>query len=297
MASFKFSGHQTFVFRHGWLEKGVNLLRENPRGFLAEDAIVTLGVGKNMVESIRYWCSQTGLAVDDPGKGGMFLTPLAEFLFGKKKNSGRDPFLEDDATLWLLHYQLVTSPAASAWTMVFNHWNKPEFTKAELVSFIERRLALEHAKVSPKTIERDVDCFVRCYAGTRGKTGDEGFDCPLLSLSLIQATGDGDLYRMNICAKRNLPPELVGYAAVKRLEEMNANSASVQNMLFENRSPGQIFKLDENALIEAVMALEESTGGVIAFTETSGVNNINFRHGHMDKGQYADCLLRSYYGE
>lgn len=296
MALCKFSGHQTFVFRHGWLEKGVNLLRENPRGFLADNASVTLGVGKNMVESIRYWCTQTRIAKDDLDKGGMFLSPFAEFIFGKEKNMGYDPFLEDDATLWLLHYHLVTNTAVSAWTMAFNYWNKPEFTKAELVAFIERQMIMKKTKVSKKTIERDVDCCVRCYAGTKEKARDEGFDCPMLSLALIQQTDGSDLYRMNICGKRNLPPEIIGYAIVKRLEEMNANNASVQNMLFENHSPGQIFKLDENALIESVMELETLTNGVIAFTETSGINNINFRHINIDKSQYADYLLHSYYG-
>ncbi len=30
MGNFKFSGHQTFVFRYGWLVKGVDLIRQNP---------------------------------------------------------------------------------------------------------------------------------------------------------------------------------------------------------------------------------------------------------------------------
>ena len=52
---YKFSGHQTFVFRYGWLEKGVRLIQRNPHGFLEDDVLIQLGVGKNMVESIKYW--------------------------------------------------------------------------------------------------------------------------------------------------------------------------------------------------------------------------------------------------
>lgn len=62
-ARYRFSGHQTFVARNGWLEKGVNLILNNPHGFLDNDAVVRLGVGKNMVESIKYWCQQTGLVL------------------------------------------------------------------------------------------------------------------------------------------------------------------------------------------------------------------------------------------
>jgi len=54
----KFSGHQTFAFRYGWLEKGYNFVKDN-RKFNDDDAIVGLGVGKNMVESIKYWCGAT----------------------------------------------------------------------------------------------------------------------------------------------------------------------------------------------------------------------------------------------
>ena len=43
MGNYRFSGHQTFVFRYGWLVKGVDLIRRNPHGFLEDDAIVQLG--------------------------------------------------------------------------------------------------------------------------------------------------------------------------------------------------------------------------------------------------------------
>lgn len=56
---YRFSGHQTFAFRYGWLEKGVKAAAASPDIFTADDAIVQLGVGKNMVESIRRWCLAT----------------------------------------------------------------------------------------------------------------------------------------------------------------------------------------------------------------------------------------------
>ena len=47
MGNYRFSGHQTFVSRYGWLVKGVDLIRRNPHGFLEDDAIVQLGVGED----------------------------------------------------------------------------------------------------------------------------------------------------------------------------------------------------------------------------------------------------------
>ena len=82
---YKFSGHQTFVCRYGWLEKGVRLIQRNPHGFLEDDVLIQLGVGKNMVESIKYWCVQTGLLVDNTFMQFLSVT-AASFLLALKPN-------------------------------------------------------------------------------------------------------------------------------------------------------------------------------------------------------------------
>src|SRR5882757_3548772 len=56
-----FSGHETFPFRYAWLKKGLEGLLANPNIFNSDDAIVDLGVGKNMVRAIRHWCIATKL--------------------------------------------------------------------------------------------------------------------------------------------------------------------------------------------------------------------------------------------
>ena len=48
----KFAGHETFTLRYGWLKKAVDATRQRQDIFLQDDALVTLGVGKNMVRSI-----------------------------------------------------------------------------------------------------------------------------------------------------------------------------------------------------------------------------------------------------
>ncbi|HEY9663495.1 MAG TPA: DUF4007 family protein, partial [Allocoleopsis sp.] len=52
-----FARHETFHPRFGWLKKGFNHASKDPEVFLREDSPIRLGVGKNMVRSIRYWCS------------------------------------------------------------------------------------------------------------------------------------------------------------------------------------------------------------------------------------------------
>src|SRR5437867_3436331 len=92
--SVSFSGHETFVLRYGWLKKAFDAAQDNPSVFNAEDAVVQLGVGKNMVRSIRYWALACGVLQEEPKSRGLRLLPtdLGRFLFGW---SGQDPYLED----------------------------------------------------------------------------------------------------------------------------------------------------------------------------------------------------------
>ena len=77
---YSFSGHQTFPFRYAWLPKGVAAVDGDSGVFSQPDALVRLGVGKNMVASIRFWCHALGLIEFDGGHSR--LTDLAKLLFG-----------------------------------------------------------------------------------------------------------------------------------------------------------------------------------------------------------------------
>ena len=294
---YRFSGHQTFVARNGWLEKGVRFIREAPGGFLADDAVVRLGVGKNMVESIKYWCLQTGLIEDADKSGAMRIAELGQFLFGDEEGQGVDPFLEDNASLWLLHHHICTAAPLSSWSMAFNHWNKPEFTKDELASFIVRKLSDEGASISENTVKRDVDCFVRAHTGT-SNGGEESFDSPFLALRLLQATTSSGLYRFNIGRKHDLPDAIVGFAILMfMLEETGGDlDDSLDRLLFDPRSPGQVFKLDKGTLVDAVLSLGERKNGQLSYSDTAGLDTVRYAGDRTKLLRDARNYLLKYYG-
>jgi hypothetical protein len=294
-ARYRFSGHQTFVSRNGWLEKGVNLILNNPHGFLGSDAVVQLGVGKNMVESIKYWCQQTGLIEDTDVAGTMCLTDLGRFLFGDGKKTGVDPYLEDDASLWLLHYKMVVDAPESTWSIVFNHYNKPEFRKDEMTSFIVRRLSDKGQSISDKTLERDVDCFIRTYAGTRSAGGEESFDSPFLALRLMQATSDTGLYRLNIGRKHNLPDALIGYAILRYMESIGELNVSLVRLLFDPKSPGQVFKLNQGALVDAVLSLGDDRRSKLTYSDTAGLATVQYGGDRLTLAKDVKGILNRYY--
>ena len=112
LTSFSFSGHETFAFRYPWLKKGYDAVREDPSIFQRDDAITILGVGKNMVRSIRH--RRRGRINNRGTRGGGTQThrfaprnlvtgfstmPMVSIVTWKIR-----------ATLWSLHWQIASNP-------------------------------------------------------------------------------------------------------------------------------------------------------------------------------------------
>jgi len=296
---YRFAGHQTFAFRHGWLEKGVRGVQECPTLFLEEDALVRLGVGKNMVSSIRHWCTVTQLIEPDPTSRGSSAKPLRASELGRRLlfEDGWDPYLEDDASLWLIHWLLISNPrVGTSWQLLFSKYNRPDFTKRELATFIGSFAERNAFAVNDGVIARDIDCVVRTYEASvvqsASAKGEESFDCPLLQLELLQPSPDGDLHKFAIGPKPSLPASIFCFALAQYFERLEGkpNTLSIQKCLYGESSPGQVFKLDENSVIEYVEDLEAQTKGAIILDETAGLKQI-YKRRTLDPVQ----ILADYY--
>jgi hypothetical protein len=301
---YRFSGHQTFAFRYGWLEKGVKAVAVSPEVFSADDAIVQLGVGKNMVESIRHWCLATQLLEEklDPAENsshGFKPSTLAKRLLLK---SGWDPFLENDASLWLIHWLLVSNPhIGTSWQLAFGQFHRPDFSKRELVDFVKSFAEKQSIRANESSVSRDIDCFLRTYLpvrnGARTEIAEETFDCPLQELGLIQTSPDGEFFRFAIGPKPSLPAAVFVFALNEYFTTTNSdrNTMSVQECLYGVtnglQSPGQAFKLDENSLVEYVEAIGDMTHGSLVLDETAGLKQI-YRRKPLDSMQLLETFYR-----
>lgn len=299
-AKYKFSGHQTFPFRYGWLEKGVRGVEEQKDLFFLNDALVTLGVGKNMVDSIRHWCQVAQLVEPDQDAGRNAFRNLQPTAIARKLLLDRawDPFLEDDASLWLIHWLIATNPLiGTAWQLLFGKYNRPDFTRREITNYVHDFAAKEGLKVSDSVIARDIDCLIRTYVvggGSKKLTvAEESFACPLLQLNLIQPSPDGELYRFAIGPKPSLPAPVFAYALHEHFTRRTdrTETMSIQECLYGEGSPGQVFKLDENSLIEYVEVLEDTMGGSVVLDETAGLKQI-YRRQSFDQVKTLDRYYR-----
>ena len=194
-----FSGHDSFHCRHLWLKKGYEFVR-NGNKFSNEDAVIELGVGKNMVSAINFWLKAFGI-IDKEGN----LTEFANYIFNQE--TGKDPYIEDEATLWLLHYQLVTLNIASTYNLIFNELRreKIEFTKNNFMAFIMRKAEeLEIAPININTLSKDFEVLSKMYIRTSAQTQDK------------EDTFSGILTELNIIKEesRKVDKETVSYYSV-----------------------------------------------------------------------------------
>lgn len=255
--SFRFSGHETFAFRYAWLPKAYRLLKQDQSAFSDEDnAMIELGLGKNMVRALRFWVEATGLAQPVTGRG-LELTDFAHDVFGPE---GFDPYLEDTRTLWLLHWNLSarSEGALFAWRFLLNHWPFPELTRSEgLAAFARESAKLGHSH-SAITLSQHLDAFLHTYlSGRSGKVGiEDSLDGPLVDLSLLQPVGerkaDGGrwetIYAFRREPKPDITPALFDYCLADFWGKFRdgEETLTLREVTLGPCSPGQVFKLPED---------------------------------------------------
>jgi Protein of unknown function (DUF4007) len=294
-----FSGHETFPFRYGWIKKGVDAVKDNPLFFSGERAMVDLGVGKNMVQSIKYWCSATGMLDAIRVNGGRTEYTPTEISKSIVADGGFDPYFEDPATLWLMQWRIASNPDLCAtWYYLFNHWHGVEFTKNLLVDEITKWLHKQGVgSISAPMLKRDVDCCLRTYVQSRANKNvvlDESFDCPLTELNLISELADGKTYQFRRGEQKSLPDDLLLFAITDFWEKSGeqAKALSIERIAYDPGSPGQIFKLDMESLVQRLERVADVSDGIFSYQESAGLKQI-FRLDEAPSFHWIDHYFRN----
>jgi hypothetical protein len=281
-----FSGHETFPFRYPWLKKGFDAVEGGSGSVFSDDAATTiLGVGKNMVRSIRHWCLAAGVVEDDPQGGSLRASALGRLLLG---NEGLDPYLEDPATLWLLHWQITSNRArATTWWWTFSHFHEPEFSRESLASALFKWTQTLPGKPPAETsVRRDVEVFLRTYVAARqgrGGVAEDSLDCPLVELGIIRQPAGSQTYHFHRGTQQRLPDGVLLFAILRFWETFSPNSETLaaQDIARQPGSPGRLFKVDESSLVERLEGIERLTSGSLSYGETAGLRQL-YRRRHLD---------------
>ena len=281
-----FGRHESFPLRFGWITKGLEALADNANVFASEDATVTLGVGKNMVAAMRYWLLATRVAKRTT-RNGLARTAIGEILF--PDGEGGDRYLEDDGTIWLLHWLLATNPnEATAIYWFYNHFHKPEFTSEEASSalreFARQRIT---AKAATTTLNRDANLLLRMYAQSSGGTRllpEDALDSPLAALLLLERL-DRQTWHATPKDREEIPLTAFAYAVADVFAHRALDQLPVEQLMYsdqEHCAPGAVFRLTENGLTDKLEALCDAYPRSLRLNRTAGLYQL-YKLGPFDQ--------------
>lgn len=281
-----FSGHETFACKTLWLKKGYDFM-VNGGDFNAADAVSELGVGKNMVSSIRFWLKAFGISDNDKP------TELGDRLFG---DDGWDPFCEDMATLWLLHYSIVSLNIASIYNIVFTglRRTKIEFTRTDVQNYIEMtcRTASQMNAYNERTVRKDIGVFLQNYVYPTDSKNIEDYSNLLIGLDLIRMTESllkvngktEPLYRFSLKEPKDIVMDVILYSILDTADGVRVLSYDTLTNL------ALIFGLGMNDFKSILKKLSKEYDDIITFSDNSGIINVGIS-GDADKFD----VLRHYY--
>tara|TARA_B100000795_G_scaffold260311_1_gene236036 strand:- start:477 stop:1388 length:912 start_codon:yes stop_codon:yes gene_type:complete len=277
-----FGRNETFNLRYSWLNKGLKEFKENKNIFSSESAPMVLGVGKNMVNSIKYWLNAyqvVDFSLDSP----------AQTEFGKMMEE-YDPYLENPSSLWLLHWKLCTNPdSATFYYWFFNHFKKNKFTKIELVNDVSEWLDDKGCKkVSPSTLERDALLLLKTFSTSseQVKNFEESLENPFYSLNLLTKNTDGS-FATTFEPRESLDCCVLGYCLIEIFNstedsDLLAKSGKrtqmpVSEFLNESPSISKIFRVNETFFYQLLEELESKFPSIFKFIDTAGQKTIELK--------------------
>ena len=276
---YSFSGHESFYCKPLWLKKGYDALC-NGVNFSSPKAVAALGVGKNMVSSIRFWMRAFGLCENDiPSR-------LADLILA---DDGYDPFIEDEGTLWLLHYLLIKNNIASIYNIAFLEFQRErkEFDRSLLQAFIKRKCGSANQKnlYNENTVRKDIGVFLHNYVMPSDTKTIEDFSAIFLTLGLIRKTAT-DRYLFNDISPDKIDRDILLYILLDY--KGGDRTVSVDSM----QELSLIFGLPLSSFVEILKDLSSEYPDLLSFSDNSGVKNLQFI-----KDMDADLVLKKYYSK
>ena len=290
--SMKFGGHQSFHLRDQWLYKGIywtkqfpNLLLNNKKD--TETAMQKMGVGKNMVDSIRYWMKATNLI--ESNKKGFTLTKTAHKILKK------DPYFELDGTLFLIHYLLVTNKEeATTWYWFFNHFSADEFEKESLENAFSAYIQIkEGKKIKDTTLDKDLNCLLRMYQSIKwmgNKNPETETPSPFTKYGWIEKKSDKFIRnKLNI---NDFDIHIFAYILyIFWKNELGCpESVRLEDLSLKENSPGRIFHFSLEEMNELIDSCSKKQS-YLNYSRTGGYFIVQPNKNNLEKA------LDNYYKE
>lgn len=278
---FKLQGHEKFALRDGWLNKGLIMVEKYPDVFQRKDAPDVLGVGSNMVKSIRYWLKAFRLLEEKNGEGAK-LTDLANII------KEYDLYLEDNFTLWVLHSNIVRNvEEATSWFMFFNRCDDEELEREQISQILTREIKkfVEGQKFSENSVKNDVDVILNMYSNDKELTDPEDKNISPFTVLNIVKNNDGRYYKNHpdrrIVNEWNVLFELA-------IMMKDCDSISIEKAIYGECGLNPIYQISEvfaNEMLDRLDAM-----GYIHVDRTAGLDVI-----YRNEKKTPEQVIKEYY--
>lgn len=247
-----FSGHDKFDCKLDWLYKGLEHyeIMKDPN---IESSIEKLGLGINMVKSLKHWIKVLGLEQNDK---------LSELAIGILED---DPYFENIDILWIMHWNLAKNKnKTTLYHRFFNVLYLYKFTKEELFDNIIKWLEQESIKLSPNTIKSDIEVFIKMYNNSKENT--QGL---FSELNLI--TSNYDFFNLNIGSTATISDMAFLYILNDYMQLSNKdNTVSIEDIQKGEISIQKILCMNERQFFIKIHNLSKLTDNQISYKEASG---------------------------
>ena len=253
-----FSGHESFACRYGWLPKLYDAAADDPALFASDDdAMLRLGLGRNMLKALRFWGDAFGLTKMRSGKATV--TDFARRLLDP--THGFDPYLETPGALWRLHWRLTVHAGLGAWAVAFLETFDREITREHFVAAVRSRASQARGRITSGTATNHVDVFLRTYAGSEYSDGapEETLGSPFQELELLRtaAPAGKPTVRFLRGPKRTLDTKALAFVLEDywRCTAPESATLSLRSLMLSHAAPGAVLLLDEPALYDNIEEL------------------------------------------
>ena len=261
----KMKRHESFSIREGWLAKGIRTIIEDSKVFSSADATDILGIGTNMVKSLKYWMTATCLI--EESNRSISLSKFGELI------DKYDPYLEDNFSWWLIHLNMILNIEDSyIYNLFFNKCTMKVFSKRDIFEQISQILNNNKLEYNENILQDEVNMIIKTYSiDEKIDNPENNFICPLSELNLIK--------KVDINAYERIKPDfrslnyLIVYYLMILLSE-DKEYLSIDDLIKLDNSPAKLLNLDKNLINEYLDEMKKHD--LIIINRTAGLNMIYF---------------------
>lgn len=268
-----FSGHESFACRYGWLPKLFDAVTTDSALFSSDErAILTLGLGRNMVKSIRFWGEAFSLTWQAGGE--IRTTGFAERLLHPSR--GLDPYLEMPGSLWRLHWMLTTHGGLGAWAVLFQDLHDQDIARDRLLNAVMRKAEAVRGPITAQTAGVHVDMLTRTYAAVSDDDAptEDTLGSPFQELGLMRLAEPAGVRTLRLA--RGPKPSIDVPALAFVLHDFWSGTAptsralSIRSMMLSHAAPGSTLLLNEAGLHERLDSLCAASGSLSLRSDGAG---------------------------